>query len=301
MGKIYNYTEYRTRVFQILCEEYGEDIIREIEVTGNNNTKSKGISFRAGTNTASPIIYFEDNKKQYTECDVKKFVKTAEKLFKKIKRFTDKEVKECCSWKAMRGRIFPKVINYEKNKEMLTRTPHVRFLDLAVVFFYQTSELYPDLGEGAVTVHERMKQVWGVNEEKLMKHAMENLRDQECNLKNLGELLGMYGLDAKDGVETALHILAVYNGMYGAAAMLNRQFMEEACDTLGCSKIWIIPSSVHEVLLLPHGCSVETHDLHLMCVEVNQTLEQEDVLSNSIYVYDNETKQINISDLKGDE
>lgn len=301
MGNIYNYEEYRARVLEILCEEYGEDMVREIEVTRNNNTKSKGISFRAGTNAASPIIYYDDSKETYTECDVKRAVKTAEKLFKKIKRFTDKEVKDSHDWRKIKGKIFPKLINYEKNKEMLNYTPHVRFLDLAVVFFYQTSELFPELGEGAVTVHERMKVVWGVTEEQLMKHAMENLRELECNLKNLGELLGMYGLDSKDGVETPLHILTVYSGMYGAAAMLNRQFMEEACEALGCSKLWIIPSSVHETLLLPHGCSVEARDLHHMCVEVNQTLEQEDVLSDSIYVYDNETKQIDISEFKGEE
>ncbi len=52
-------------------------------------------------------------------------------------------------------------------------------------------------------------------------------------------------------------------------------------------------------LLLPFDCSVEARDLHLMCVEVNETLEQEDILSDSIYIFDDETKQISIS--KGEE
>ncbi len=246
MGKDFDYTEYKSRVFEILCEKNGEDVVQEIEVTMNNNRKTEGICFRVGTNAASPIIYYDASKETYTEWDVEQIVKTAEQFFKKIRYFTKTEVKDSFDWKKISGKIFPKLINYEKNTEMLEHTPYIRFLDLAVVFFYQTGELFPDIGAGTVTVTERMKEIWGVNEEQLMKHAMANLKEQECSLKNIEELLGIYGLDNEDEIKIPLHVLTVYNGIFGAAAMLNRKFMEEACEELNCSKLWIIPSSIHE-------------------------------------------------------
>ena len=43
MKRIYDYQEYKSRVFEILREKYGEDVVREVEVTKNNNTKLEAI------------------------------------------------------------------------------------------------------------------------------------------------------------------------------------------------------------------------------------------------------------------
>lgn len=299
MIKIYGYEEYKSKVLESLREKYGEDVVREITVTKNNNTKFEGISLRTGTNVASPIIYLDNRKEHYTECDVSMIVKSAEKHMKDIKHFTDKAVEDSRNWKKMKTRIFPKVIHYEKNKEMLMHTPHVRFLDLAVVFFYQTNEMFPELGEGTVTVHEQMKEVWEADEKKLMKYSLKNLKELKCTCKYLEEVLEGYGVPVGENVQVPLYILTVYNGMYGAAAMLNRTSMKEACEKMGCNKLWIIPSSCHEVLLVPYDYDVEARDLQRMCMEVNRTIEQEDVLSDSIYLYDNKTKQIEFADVRG--
>lgn len=299
MKQIYDYQEYKSRAFEILREKYGEDVVREVEVTKNNNTKLEAIGLRVGTNAASPIIYFDNRKGQYTDCDVRQIVRFAEKHMKDFKHFTDKAVEDSRNWRKMKTRIFPKVIHFTKNKDMLMHTPHVRFLDLAVVFFYQTNELFPELGEGIVTVHDQMKEVWDVNEEQLLKYSLKNLKQLKCTCKKLEEVLEAYGVSAGEDVEVPLYILTVYTGMYGAAAMLNREFMEEACEKMESQKLWIIPSSCHEVLLVPYDFNVAARDLQRMCVEVNGTLDQEDVLSDSIYLYDNETKQIDFADVRG--
>ena len=70
MFETYDYEEYKSKVLEILCEKYGEGVVREITVTKNNNTKCEGIALCAGTNVASPIIYLDNGKERYTECDV---------------------------------------------------------------------------------------------------------------------------------------------------------------------------------------------------------------------------------------
>ena len=70
MKQIYDYQEYKSRVFEILREKYGEDVVRDVEVTKNNNTKLEGIGLRVGTNVASPIIYLDNRRGSVTEHQV---------------------------------------------------------------------------------------------------------------------------------------------------------------------------------------------------------------------------------------
>lgn len=303
MWCMFGYQDYKNKVLEILREKYGEDVVRETTVTKNNNTKLEGIILHVGTSAASPIIYFDSRQNVYTDLDVKGMVRTAEEQFKVIKHFTDKAVEDARNWKKMQTRIFPKVIHYEKNKEMLMKTPHVRFLDLAVVFFYQTNEMFPELGEGTVMVHDGMKNVWDVNEEQLMKYSMKNLKEMKCACKKMDEFAEMCGIsDEEEALVSStlpLYILTTYDGMFGAAAMLNRKFMEKACKKMQCQKLWVIPSSIHEVLLLPYDYEIAAKNLQGICVDVNKTLNPEDILSDSIYVYDDAEKQIDFADVRG--
>lgn len=305
MWCLFGYQDYKNKVLEILREKYGEDVVRETTVTKNNNTKLEGIILRVGTSAASPIIYFDSRQNFYTDLDVKDIVRTAEEQFKEIKRFTNKAVEDARNWKKMKNRIFPKLIHYEKNKEMLIKTPHVRFLDLAVVFFYQTNEMFPELGEGTVTVHDGMKNVWDVSEDQLLKYSLRNLREMECACKTMEEILELYVFsdgEVKPAQSTlSLYALTTYDGIFGAAAMLNKNFMEKACKKMQCQKLWVIPSSIHEVLLMPYDYEIEAKKLQRICADVNKTLDPEDILSDSIYVYDDVEKQIDFADVRGND
>ena len=50
----------------------------------------------------------------------------------------------------------------------------MRFLDLAVGFFCNTTSLFAKDEIGAMTVTNRMKKIWGVTDEQLNETAMEN-------------------------------------------------------------------------------------------------------------------------------
>ena len=295
MFTLYNYEEFKRRILEKLREKYGEEAVCVITVTRNNNLKVDGICFGKGTKVASPIMYLDHKKEYYSDYDMERLMEDAENYVKSIKIYSDKAVEDSRNWEKMKDKIFPRVINYEMNKEKLEYTPHVRFLDMAVVFFFQSNELFPELGEGTIMVHDGIREAWEVSVEKLMKYSMKNLKELECGCKRLEEFLDMYGIPVTEDMEIPLYMVTVYDGCYGATAMLNRVFMEEACEKMESQKLWIIPSSVHEVLLLPYERSVDAHGLHRVCNDVNKTLNLEDILSDSIYLYDNETKQINFA------
>ena len=61
--------------------------------------------------------------------------------------------------------------------------------------------------------------------------------------------------------------------------------MEEALDTLGTDKMVVIPSSIHELIVVPYNESID--DINAIVEEVNRTtVSAEDVLSGHIYYYD---------------
>ncbi len=80
--------------------------------------------------------------------------------------------------------------------------------------------------------------------------------------------------------------------LFGAAAMFYRDTIEEFSDEMGKS-IFILPSSVHEVILVPDDGLQEPEELWKMVCEINETqVEPEDVLTDSVYYFSRKCKKI---------
>ena len=82
--------------------------------------------------------------------------------------------------------------------------------------------------------------------------------------------------------------------MFGAAALLNKKYLKSVCEKAGCSKVWIIASSVHELMVLPYEYAAEAFCAYSSAVTLNEILNPEDMLSDSLYVYDNTTEKVEI-------
>ena len=70
----------------------------------------------------------------------------------------------------------------------------------------------------------------------------------------------------------------------GAAAILDTDLMLEIFEKIG--EFYILPSSIHEVLIVPMSSNIHVSELKAMVKEVNDTqVSPEDRLSYSIYYY----------------
>ena len=80
---------------------------------------------------------------------------------------------------------------------------------------------------------------------------------------------------------------------YGAVELLNEKIVEKAVETFGGS-FYVLPSSVHELILLPGGCEDMTLDgLAEMVASINASdVNESDVLSSHIYYYNAEEKRL---------
>lgn len=293
MKDIYNYKEYKDRAFYLIRQEYGAHTVKTISVPIDNDKSMEGICLHLGTNSVSPIIYFDADKSLYSREDVQVFVEKVKDAYCNLMKFLESEPDDT-SWGKMEHRIFPRMLNYDRNREFLKDVPYVKYMDFAVCFFYNTKSKFAEQEYGAITVEEQLRKQWNVTIEEMFHAALLNLKALDCSMKNLDEVAAMCGLEVKEDKSVPLYTLSVYTGMFGAAVILNPLFMHELCQKLQCEKLWIIASSSHELLALPYDHGDEAVKIYQMTMEIDRFIGSEDFLSDKLYVYDDETQQIEI-------
>ena len=110
-----------------------------------------------------------------------------------------------------------------------------------------------------------------------------------------------YGVDREEAIKMVndmvptddkLFVLTNNQKLNGAAALLDEKMMEQIAERVG-NDFYILPSSVHEVLIVPKEAGMDFKDLEAMVQEVNATqVAPQDKLSDHVYQYDNETREV---------
>ena len=175
-------------------------------------------------------------------------------------------------WNTQKSRVRMRLLNAKHIPSDMPRVGFLSDLDLAVAF-------HLELPEGLVPIKENFLPIWEIGPAQLLEAAREN--DQsDCPyvIEHMRDVLGC------DDLDTPFYILTNRNRFYGAAALsckpLIRQFAEKF------PQFYILPSSVHECLLLPDSGDLHPACLKQMVHDVNETeVRPEERLSYQIYYY----------------
>lgn len=204
----------------------------------------------------------------------------------------DVDISYFANFENVKDQIYPKLINRQMNSEILQNMPHYDMGDLSTVFYVNID--HPLIKEGRVTVTEEIMHRWGVDENTLMDHAMENIKGNTvCKgmfdvIKDLVPVIEEEnGFVAEDLTQPV--VISNDNSVYGASAILNTDAMKTLCERFG-GEVAILPSSLHECLVLPFDGTPEQEMLLCnMVKEVNETaVSPADLLSDHVYHFDGE-------------
>ena len=200
----------------------------------------------------------------------------------------------------VKDRIAYKLINAEKNRELLTEIPHIRFLDLAVCFYYAFT--HATLGDGSILIHNVQVEAWNTDTVELMKLAQKNTRKMfDVELVDMENILAemitrempegnIEGFNLKGIIP--MKVLSNRRHMYGAAVMILPGVLQDIAEEMDAS-LYILPSSVHEVILMTDTGQEQPQVLRDMVMEVNATqVLPEEILSDHVYYYDRDKKEI---------
>ena len=193
-------------------------------------------------------------------------------------------------------KLFVRLSDLEANGDGLKDVPHRTFAgDLALTAHILLSN---DGGKQASlrVTYDVLKRL-NMTEDELFDTAIENARSiKPMELMAIGSvLINMMGEDAVDDMlgtaEPAVPMIVANaaDSLNGAAVMAYPDFMDKAAGAVGSDEFWIIPSSIHEVLLVPSG-TASAGDLAAMIRDVNSTqVAPDEVLSWHPYYCDGHT------------
>lgn len=196
------------------------------------------------------------------------------------------------NYEIMKEKLSVEVISAEVNEELLAKVPHDRIEDLAVVYRF-IMESNED-GRASILVNNDLIERMGVTHEQLRADALENspeIRPAVIQGMNevMKEMMGpeayeMFGIP--DDTEEMMFIATVPDKNSGAGVLAYQDFMDQAAEKIG-GDFFILPSSIHEILLVPDDGQKGADELKAMVMDVNATqVSPEERLSDNVYHYD---------------
>lgn len=270
------------------------------KVLKNNEVILTGLMIGRKGSNVTPAIYLNSlfelyrtgNGQKDLESIVKQIVDDywkqqpeVEWLYRGIDRFLDYET--------IRNKIVFKLINTQNNRKILEQIPSRAFYDLSIVFMLYLGE--NKKGICTALIHDEHMAFWNVTANDLYEEAKKNtprllpetfagisnvirelLSHEDCNDMNVQQM----------EEETSLfYILTNQVGIEGAACLLYPGVLRKYADKLNCD-LMILPSSIHETLLLPYDNTISVEEMRQMVQHINVTeVQPEDRLSGQVYLY----------------
>lgn len=300
---------------EYLPESYEKAEVELKDVIKNNDTHLTGLTIKEADTRIAPTVYLEDYFKAYEDGrGMDEILTNMAALYDEAAKDgldfdTEALVNNITDYESTKEKIVPRVVNKEGNAERLKGMPYTEMGDLAVTYHVDLGG--SDNGNMSIAVSNEMLDKYGVSVSELHDQACKNMEEiSPANFKTmidtLAELMipGYEDMTPDEQAEArsdfdmpdpGMYVLSNDSKAFGAVAILDSETMDTIRNDVG--DFYILPSSVHEVLIVPKREGIELSDLEAMVKEVNATqVAPNEVLSDHVYEYDPETKEIFRSD-----
>lgn len=316
-----DFTSFTQTILNDLQEKLGTDYtVFSHCAKKNNGMELTGIVAKRAGHSTSPTIYINSfYRKDITREEIKKVSEALYNELQEAEFENDLDLSDFILFDKAKDRLAFKLIHAEKNKELLKSVPHRLFHNLAIVFYYTVQEA-PFYGKATILVRDSHMKNWGTNVKELMEIALKNtpilfpsvINDMEDVMREIlseslkqdiagakmGEKENAELLDEKwfDNVidqisedagkeKIPMFVLTNKQKLYGAACMLYPEVLKNFAEKMR-QDFYVLPSSVHEVILVPANAGTDQESLREIVTDINRTQVAEDeVLADSVYFY----------------
>lgn len=293
-------------------------------VCKNNGIILDGLIVMSDDANISPTIYLNQYYDQFRHGrPLDEVIWEIFSLFKQAPPFGHLDLDQITDFSSVKENIAIKLINYEANRELLADVPHRKFLDLAEVYYFVIRN--EALGNATILIRNEHARLWQTNEAALHRIGMRNTLHLGWNIRPMNTIIRDYlreelteylkdnpvpadtpstsdhiqqlaeeilsDIYSKDD-EGPLYVLSNNQRFFGASCILYKDKLREFA-TLKNSDLYILPSSIHEVILIPQNISPDYEALCRMVKEINDTeVDACDRLSDRVYRFSLETGKL---------
>lgn len=304
-----SYDQFLEEVKTAVQEKLGIGYDVKIQkVTKNNGVMLDGLIISEKDKCVAPAIYLNPYYMRFSQGVP--FVEIFEEImaaYRECMGIAPEDIKMLLDFSGLRDKVVYKLIRKEDNQELLEDVPAFEFLDLAVVFYLILGDYKG--GQMTALIHNSHMLSWGTTKDELyclarkntpkllppviktMEEVMREILKEHFDEPIDAELLADFFGDAHQRLP--MYILSNRSQINGAVCILYDNCLEAFAKEMD-SDVIILPSSTHEVLLIPDQES-DYVELQNMVESINRTeVPKEDVLSDSVYKYERETGQITV-------
>lgn len=276
--------------------ELGEDLYKiEHQTIRKTNKTAEGLIIKIKSSEIAPVIYPDELYEHYkmgvpVEEMVKAFLASYEEVKKDIPEFTKENLER---------NLYTVVINKDMNEELLRTVPHrIVANNLAEVARFRVGKA-PDKESSFLITNQHCRYLHMLDDE-IMDIAHRNTENQKYRLQNLFQVtFSMLSDDElketfdEEYSDDGVMILTNSKGIDGANVITSPKILKEVSEQLN-SSFYILPSSRHELIIVPDRCMIEPKYMTEMVRDINKTLDAKDFLSDNIYHYNAQKKMLSM-------
>lgn len=297
-NKEYFRDEIKTLIIAHLPSSYSNAEVNITDVAKNNTTRM-GLSIKRNGDYITPLLYIDDlcdsyicGDKTIDEC----LSEIADKYVNAMKdaKSSSIETEMITDWDKVKSLIKPKLVSI--NSPIVKDRIHKELNDMAVVYYVNIGLIGDSTATVPVTT--TLADVWGKSLADIHNVAMENC--DEPVVRSISEILmedmiedGMPRELAEimfESMNVPLICVTNKSALNGAICLFKAidELVERCGDTF-----YVIPSSIHEVLIYPTSEDMTVEEIKQMVVSINANdIPDEDILTDSVYLYSNGTLTI---------
>jgi hypothetical protein len=272
----------------LLRDKVDSERIRRVQILKNNGVKLDGFSCQVQGHREQPTVYVNHYYKEEPEQgEVEQIAKLILKIMRESILEPGEKLEQVLDFEKMKDCIYYRLISREQNEELLEQVPYIPWLDLAIVFYIRIPE-HIVKNATALIRNSHLKQ-WGLTFQELYQTAIRNMTGVPVCFQPMEKMMEEYGYD---DMKSGMYILSNESKEFGAAVIVNPK-VQRMCANIFREGYYILPSSIHEVILLPRSMAPAGRELDEMVRGVNHCcVSQEEVLSDHAYYYSAESEKI---------
>ena len=209
--------------------------------------------------------------------------------------FIDMGVPDILDYEKVKDKLQVRICDKEWNEEVVSDKVVTEHGDFAAYYAVNLEENGEGISSIPVTIS--LMNEWGVSVEQIQADAMMADRNRGIVLADMNEIVKsmIFGEEPENLLGRKLDMETMQNPMFcltneskmnGASLLLQEDIRKQIGECLG-SDYFVIPSSVHEVLILPDNGIFQVPELNAMVQEVNETqVERQEQLSDKVQFCD---------------
>lgn len=264
----------------------------------NNDTMRYGIIVRRMGGNIAPTVYIDHFYEDY--CNKKNTIdEIAYQIYLALIGVDEQEnsyYTVSVDFENCKEKIIYKLISKEKNAVYLSGIPHLPFLDMAIIFLIV--HRLSDEGMESICITNELQEKWNVSTKELFELSKKNtpaflppiIDTMAHTIESFFGSMGKEILES-DKMVPSIYILSNQYRINGATTLLYENLIQKLAEELK-SNLYILPSSIHEILLLPDDSEKSLDCLSNMVKDINENhVREEEILSDHAYYYNRVEKR----------